>query len=1261
MKILSLRGENLASLQQPFTIDFDGRILGEAGLFAITGNTGAGKSTLLDAICLALFDRMPRLQSNRKNDAQIGRDDDSNRIAANDVRNILSRGAAEGFAEVDFLAEDGQRYRAHWTVRRARGRVDGRLQQSEMWLENLADGVRFAGKKTEVLVRIEQLLGLSFEQFQRAVLLPQGEFAAFLKANADERAALLERMTGGEIYSRLSQAAYERARSEEQALSQLSAQLGDLQLLPDEEQVALQQQSEQLHRRLAAHEQQMETVRAQQQILQRDSELLAAVASGEAHLQTLQARLQSWEGRRQALQDVERVQSARLPLNRLMEARLQHQRSEDKFTQQQALVAESERLLTDIRQQADLAEQAWQKAEQSWTQIEPKLKQGALLEQQIDSVQRRQQEKQRELRQQQDALQSELQARESLSRLITERKRALTDVEVLLQPLHALAPIAPQFKPLQEMLEQYRRTQQQLTEWRVQEQELIQRQPYQEAALSAQQRQIDSLNTQLQQLGEAPDEHSRSQAYLEQQSLQQQQALILSQLERVQRLAARSDNWLHLSQLIARQQDDERRVSARLEEARQQIAAQEINRIQLRAQHGEAEQALRQMLATAQLDEFRPLLKPEQPCPLCGSLTHPYREHAPQLHSLLSRQQQRLRELEAALRQSETEIQALQHWLQQAAQEQPLRQRQLNQWLEQLHACERDIAPLCVELGLEEIWQTLSVEQDAASWQRQLQQTALHWQKQAQQAELHSERLHIEQRRYEQVQQQRLQLSHQLATERQALARLEQEQLQQREQLTHLQAQLQREQLQQTERAESLDRQFGPAPVGTLRWREWIGQSYAGQHLQMLAQQVAQYQKLTEELARVQLQLHEHEPKLAELQARIAEKQARWQAEQDQVQQLQQEQVTLQQQRRALLGDMPLARLEEQARTARQSAELRRRQTQNQLQASQQKISAEQAALATLDEQHQQNAAQLRQVLADWMHCQQALELNEQTLLHLLSFDEAWLRHERAELQTLEQELQQASTRLQERQQQRQALAQQVAQASDSLQQLAQTHQLTVETLLTGLQQQLELLRNQEFELKSRLRQADEARQRAGDLRDAIAQQQQRTEQWLQLSDLIGSATGNKFRTFAQGLTLEQLLLAANEHLNALVPRYALMRVPGSTLALQVVDHDMGDEVRAVESLSGGETFLISLALALALASLCADTRRLGSLFIDEGFGTLDPDSLEQALACLDALQADGRQIGVISHVSTLVERIGTRIAVESLGGGRSRIRVLNQ
>ena len=133
----------------------------------------------------------------------------------------------------------------------------------------------------------------------------------------------------------------------------------------------------------------------------------------------------------------------------------------------------------------------------------------------------------------------------------------------------------------------------------------------------------------------------------------------------------------------------------------------------------------------------------------------------------------------------------------------------------------------------------------------------------------------------------------------------------------------------------------------------------------------------------------------------------------------------------------------------------------------------------------------------------------------------------------------------------------------------------------------------------------------------------------------------------AEPLTLQQLVLLANEHLQDLAPRYALQPVPNSPLALQVIDHDMGDEVRSVESLSGGESFLVSLALALALASLAADTWLLGSLFIDEGFGTLDPDSLEMALACLDALQADGRQIGVISHVAELKEQMPLRIDLQ--------------
>ena len=161
------------------------------------------------------------------------------------------------------------------------------------------------------------------------------------------------------------------------------------------------------------------------------------------------------------------------------------------------------------------------------------------------------------------------------------------------------------------------------------------------------------------------------------------------------------------------------------------------------------------------------------------------------------------------------------------------------------------------------------------------------------------------------------------------------------------------------------------------------------------------------------------------------------------------------------------------------------------------------------------------------------------------------------------------------------------------------------------------------------------------------------------MKDLIGSADGAKFRTFAQSLTLEQMLVSANHHLKELAPRYLLQRVPGAELDLQMIDQDMGDEVRSIDSLSGGETFLVSLALALGLGSITSLQTKINTLFIDEGFGTLDPDTLEVALSCLDSLQASGRQIGIISHVQGLVERVGTRIQITALGNGQSKIELL--
>lgn len=202
MKILAIRGKNLASLEGEFEIDFTTEPLKSAGIFAITGSTGAGKSTLLDALCLALFDDTPRTSRAKENIAIPDVRDKF--INQKDCRTVLRRGTGEGYAEVDFLSLGGEKFRSRWMVKRARGRADGSMQNSEIRLVNLSTDTEQQGRKTELLLKITELVGLTFAQFTRAVLLAQGDFATFLKARQSEKAELLEKLTGTEIYSRIS-------------------------------------------------------------------------------------------------------------------------------------------------------------------------------------------------------------------------------------------------------------------------------------------------------------------------------------------------------------------------------------------------------------------------------------------------------------------------------------------------------------------------------------------------------------------------------------------------------------------------------------------------------------------------------------------------------------------------------------------------------------------------------------------------------------------------------------------------------------------------------------------------------------------------------------------------------------------------------------------------------------------------------------------------------------------------------------------------
>ncbi|MCK6530300.1 AAA family ATPase [Myxococcota bacterium] len=1242
MRVLAVRGCNLASLDGRFDVPLDRPPLAGAGLFAITGPTGAGKSTLLDALCLALFNRTPRL--NHRGGVPVGREDDGpQRISSNDARSVLRRGAAEGWAEVEFVGRTGARHRARWAVRRARGRVDGTLQGESVELFDLDPERPVGGTKTEVLAAIQDRLGLTFDQFRRSVLLAQGDFAAFLRADAGDRADLLEQMTGTEIYGELSAAAFERARRETDALDALRGQLASLPLLPDAAREALLAETGEATRARhaardakgraeAALEWHREKVRRGASLREAEGELERAEEAAR-HAAPLQAELEEVLGARGlagAVGASDRAEAGEEAARRELALRTgERSRAEEAMAGAVAGLAAAGDALGRAK--------ALREAQR------PEVEEARRLDARVEEAGRRAEEAAREAG---EAVARAREARGEADGLAARRKGAedaARQAREWLLERPQVAPVAASWVLWSAELERYVEAHGAAAGAMEARGAALDRH---EAAVAALGRAREGLGAAKAALdaaegeearwaGAEPDERSAAARLRGERDALEGFRRRLEALER----AAREAREIAGEEEAAVREATGADTAARGAEARAGEAAGALGAV--RRDLEEAERLYEQARTALALATERGRLRDGEPCPLCGGSEHPYAH----LEIPLAELGAGVRARYEALRREEAErvagegrsraeaAAAKEAAVQAGRRLEAVRRRgavAADRWLEARAGLEEPGLP--VDGGDPgAVGAVAERTREVAARLRELRAAEAEAEARAEAARRAREATAARRREW-------------LAAD-EGLRRSEAEAREAATGLSEVERRLGEAQLAQGRLERALEPAFGTRPDWLDRLRA-DPRGYAGACARAVeewrrkeaARDAAETQAagLGQEAERAEALAAEREGEAGrreEVRIAAAGERDEWGAR-----------------RGALLGGRPTARVEAEAEAAVEAAEGK----------AEEAAGAHAAAAAALEaararEEAAGRAAEDARTTRDEAARALAAALDERgldlaRLRELLSRDEAWIRDRRAELEAGAHARERARAVRDER---RAHLAAHEAAphptlAAPEAEEAAAAASVALEAAEAGL-----------AHLAGRVAVDDEARRRAGEVRPRIDAQGRIADVWKALSDLIGSRDGKKFRVFAQSLTLDLLLADANAHLGELARRYRLERVPGHDLDLQVVDGDMADEVRSINSLSGGESFLVSLALALGLSSLSSRAASIESMFIDEGFGTLDPRTLEIALAALDSLQAGGRQIGLISHVAGMAERIGVQVQVVPQGSGRSAVRVV--
>ncbi len=1216
MKILKIALKNLNSLKLDTVLDFTESPLRDAGLFAIVGDTGAGKTTILDAMTLGLYGRVHR----NKNEGEV-----------------LSYGTVDGHAEVEFLVKE-EVYVAKWIIWRSRGKIDGKIntkRELAQWNKDKEIFEILEDKTRAVNEKVERITGLDYERFSKSVMLSQGDFAAFLKAGDKDRSNLLERITGTDIYSRISIAAFQKHKEEEQKIAALKQELDALQILDPETLSSLKRDKKALEKENKTKQKELTNIQVQIQWRNRLVELetekeklgisLQAAkqkikdsaddfAKLDRHLQTVVfqkeiTKLENLEEHQSLLKT--EASTAKIKIENFQS--VQNELAE-KFSQLSIQ-------LKEVKAEKTAKEKVFQQVNALDVKIEAK-------DLPFQNISKEQLELHQEIQAHQQKIKDRKEEKKSIEAAI-EKIEDWLKVETSAKDLASILPtVTHQINEWHNLSKAVAVSQKEKAE---KTQQLQQAQTFVsefEGQLATYQKELKVLNEQFAQSVAEADLSDRN-------KLLNQQGIEIEKLEgqhkHLKDLIDLNKAYLLGINQLNEYEAEERNLRKLLYAIENELltAVELVEELEgiltFKTEIYEREKLF------AGFQREREKLNEGDECPLCLATTHPFRkinnfkvytnEAEKEFLSIktdFEKQQKKVRALSIEQTSTTNDI------LQIRGEASQNREGKRDLILKRIKEQEDKIAELVPTFNDEVLYTTKT---DVLQAKLTLLQKVIDDKKQL----------------------------------RTNLFELDSAILQKEKEIANFKEKFADEKINLTS-AKEIDKGTDKNLIDLLNRKTSAEANIAAQIgvfdlslatlsgaeiIKQLNKKKGDYETVNNRLISRKEDLLKIKQELKQLEKNQKAILKRGEKMDKQVEKLRQELSVLKEERVELFGT-------DQVEIIRNSLNQQLENTEQQVESLSQQLKEAEIQLKSEIAKDKKNTKDLEKIGKELTRQGEILlqkiqpkgfDTIEAIKIANLSQEEVTaLENLKA---SLEKRLTQWNQSLKNASKE---LAKTIAKAltTESIETLA-LKQVTANQERQDLDQQIGKI-TQQIEDNDRRKQSGKA------LVEKMEIEQKEYRRWAKLKDIIGSADGKVFRAFAQGLTLKKLSELANRHLLQLNGRYLIHKPNDQDLALEIIDQHHANNIRSIHTLSGGESFLVSLALALGLSDLAGKNTQIKSLFIDEGFGTLDESALDLAISTLENLQSKGKRIGVISHVHALKERITTQIQVQKKGSGFSEL-----